>query len=205
MSFIERLKSYNALMIRQKMEVAELFGIESKNKYSIQTEAGEEVGFAAEQSKGILGFLARQFLGHYRTFEIQIVDGAGNLEIRAVHPFRFFFQRLEVADAAGANLGAIQQRFAFFSKKFDYQGPDGNILFTVNSGLFKIWTFPIQKDGRDVALITKKWTGALAEVFTDKDNFRVEFKDPSLTERERALIVASAFYVDLIYFGRKAS
>src|SRR6478752_4271537 len=103
------------LMILQKRELAELFGIETRNKYSIEA-GGAPFAFAAEQGKGGLAFLARMFFGHWRTFEIHFFDEARQLVLRAVHPFRFLFQRLEVFAADGRMLGAIQQRFSVFSK-----------------------------------------------------------------------------------------
>ena len=39
----------------------------------------------------------------------------------ARHPFRLFFQRLEVFDEAGVFVGAIQQRFSILTKRFDVQ------------------------------------------------------------------------------------
>lgn len=203
MSFLEELPRLHAVMVTQKFEMGELFGFETRNKYAIRTESGEELGFAAEMAGGFPGFLFRQILGHMRKFEIRITDREGHPVIVARHPFRIFFQRLEVETGSGESLGAIQQRFGLLTKKFDFQDPRGQVLYTVRSGLFRIWSFPIKRGDRDVALISKKWSGALSEVFTDRDNFRVEFSDPSLGEKDRALILASALYVDLVYFETK--
>ena len=94
------------IQVVQRRELAELFGFETRNKYSIEVDGSEEL-FAAEQGKGGLAFLARFFLGHFRTFEIHFFDRARSLVLRAVHPFRFFFQRLEVFLPDGRPLGAI--------------------------------------------------------------------------------------------------
>ena len=64
------LHASNELYVRQQRELGELLGFETRNKYAISTPDRMEVAFAAEQQKGILGFLLRQFLGHWRTFEI---------------------------------------------------------------------------------------------------------------------------------------
>src|SRR5215207_1012228 len=95
------------LMIVQKRELVELIGIETRNKYSIEVN-GAPFAFAAEQGKGGLAFFARMLLGHWRTFEIHFFDNARQLVIKAVHPFRFLFQRLEVWAANGRQIGAIQ-------------------------------------------------------------------------------------------------
>ncbi|MGQ0505811.1 MAG: phospholipid scramblase-related protein [Myxococcaceae bacterium] len=192
------------LYVRQQRELAELFGFETRNKYAISTPDQQQVAFAAEQEKGLLGAIFRQVLGHWRTFEITFFGPDRQPLFRAVHPFRFFFQRLEVYGTEGRPLGAIQQRFAWLRKSFDVEGPNGQTLFVMRAPIFSIWKFPFFRDEREVAIIEKKWSGALSEMFTDKDNFRVRFNAP-LSLVERVLILAAAIFVDLQYFERKAS
>jgi uncharacterized protein YxjI len=192
------------LMIVQKRELAELFGFETRNKYSIEVN-GAPFAFAAEQGKGGLAFLARMFMGHWRTFEIHFFDNARQLVLRAVHPFRFFFQRLEVSTADGRPLGSIQQRFAVFSKRFDISDPGDRLLLSVSSPIWRPWTFAFQRDGRELARVEKKWSGMLQEAFTDADRFRVAFQSPELSLEERALVLAAGIFIDLQYFERKAS
>jgi uncharacterized protein YxjI len=197
------LRSQNELYVRQSHEMAELFGFETRNKYGVFTQDQRQVAFAAEQSKGILGFLMRQVLGHWRPFELHFFDVQRNLLLRAVHPFRFWFQRLEVFTAEGRYVGALQQRFSILSKKFDLEGSQGQVQLSVNSGLFRLWTFPFLRDGQEQAVIEKKWSGGLTELFTDKDNFRIRFTS-ALTDDERLLVLAAALFVDLQYFEKKA-
>jgi len=192
------------LMIVQKRELAELFGFETRNKYSIEAN-GAPFAFAAEQGKGGLAFLARMFMGHWRTFEIHFFDDARQLVLRAVHPFRFFFQRLEVSTAEGRPLGSIQQRFAVFSKRFDVSDAGDRLLLSVSSPIWRPWTFAFQRDGRELARVEKKWSGMLQEAFTDADRFRVAFQSPELSLEERALVLAAGIFIDLQYFERKAS
>ncbi len=191
------------LVIVQKRELAELFGIETRNKYSIEVN-GAPFAFAAEQGKGGLAFLARMFMGHWRTFEIHFFDNARQLVFRAVHPFRFLFQRLEVSSADGRLLGAIQQRFAVFSKRFDVEDPTGRLLLQVSSPIWRPWTFAFERDGRELARVEKRWGGVLQEAFTDADRFRVAFQSPELSFDERALVLAAGIFIDLQYFEHKA-
>jgi uncharacterized protein YxjI len=189
--------------VLQKKELAELFGLETRNKYSIEAE-GAPFAFAAEQGKGGVAFLARLFLGHWRPFEIHFFDATRSLALRASHPFRFFFQRLDVSDAAGRAVGAIEQRFSLFSKRFEVLDPSGRALLTVNSPLWRPWTFALTRYDQEVARIEKRWSGALREAFTDADRFRVLFLAPDLSLDERTLILAAAIFIDLMYFEKKA-
>ena len=187
------------IMIVQRREIAELFGIETRNKYSIEVD-GSPVAFAAEQGKGALAFLARMFFGHWREFEIHFFDNARQLVLRAVHPFRFFFQRLEVSDAGGRLLGAVQQRWAFFHKRFDVLDAAGRTLLRVSSPFWRPWTFAFERDQQALAYVEKKWSGMLREAFTDADRFRVAFPSNELGTEERLLVLAAGIFIDLQYF-----
>ncbi|MEZ4389682.1 MAG: phospholipid scramblase-related protein [Polyangiales bacterium] len=204
MSMHAPLSHYPALVLRQRKELAELFGYESRNKYEVLDPNGAPILYAAEQGKGVGAMVMRQFFGHWRTFELHVFDSARNVILRAVHPFRWFFQRLEVFDANGRPLGALQQRWAIFSKRFDVEDAQGNVLMTVNSPLWRPWTFRFERAGQQVASVLKKWGGALTELFTDADKFRVEFEHPGLSADDRALLLCAGLFIDLQYFEAKA-
>ena len=203
MSFLDQLKDAERLVIRQRRELAELFGFETRNKYEINLADGTAVGFAAEQGKGMLGFLFRRYLGHWRRFDLHIFDAERQLIAKAHHPFRFFFQEMQVSDGKGGDFGRIKQRFAFFTKKFDIEDDHGVTRFTVRSPIWRIWTFVAKKNGDEAGAIKKRWSGGLTEFFTDKDNFLVELS-PTLSGPERILLIAAGLFVDLQYFETKA-
>lgn len=204
MSNLVPLTRYPSLTVRQRRELAELFGYESRNKYEIQDPGGQAILYAAEQGKGFGATLLRQFVGHWRTFEVHVFDNARNVILRAVHPFRWLFQRLEVFAADGRPVGALQQRWSLFSKCFDVLDASGRTLMTVRSPLWRPWTFTFERNGSPVAVVSKRWGGLLREAFTDADSFRVEFGAADLGPDERALLLAAALFIDLQYFEQKA-
>lgn len=199
-----QLSGRKNLFVKQIRELAELFGFETRNKFAIVDEHQNQVGFAAEQQKGLLGFLGRQILGHWRSFEIQIFDSQKRPVLKARHPFRFFFQRLEIYDNGTDYIGAVQQRWAILRKKFDVQDRQGHVILQVSSPFFKFWTFPFMRRGRQAAVVEKKWGGIFTEIFSDKDTFHIEYTDESLSETERRLILAAALFIDLQYFEAKS-
>lgn len=196
------LTNTNRLFVKQVFEMAEFFGFESRNKYRIMNEHGEDVAYAAEQNKGLLGFFARQFLGHWRTFEIHFYTPSRQEFMTAYHPFRFFFQRLELV-SGGRPVGIVERRWSILTKRFDVQDANGQTLMEVSSPVWRPWTFPFIKQGQEVACIKKKWSGIGFELFTDRDDFLIEMKQ-GLSAEERSLITAAALFVDLMYFERKA-
>lgn len=199
-----RLRSTPQVFVRQHREPWEwLAGVETRNKYLVADATGAPLAWAAEQQKGLLGFVLRQLLGHFRRFELLVYGPAREIALRVVHPFRWVFKRLEVQGADGRPIGAVQQRFSVLKKSFDVEDARGRAVIQVRSGLFRPWRFDFERNGRMVARVEKRWSGVLSEAFTDRDNFRVTF-DPALGDDERLVVLAAAIFVDLRYFERKA-
>ncbi len=199
------LSSHSQLIVQQVREIAELFGFETRNKYQIMDSNRVPIAFAAEQGQGAFSFILRQFLGHWRTFSVHFLAADGRVLLTAHHPFRFWFQRIEIKDNGSRIIGSIQQRWAFFSKRFDVENERGVVIMEVSSPMWKIWNFTFEKMGRPVATVNKKWSGFFSEVFTDKDNFVIDFSDRTLSEPERLLVMSSSIFIDLLYFERKAN
>lgn len=204
MGLADEIVKQQALWVQQRYELAELIGFETCNKYAITTEGGAMLAYAAEQGQGLLGFLGRYFLGHWRTFDIFVFDADRNKLLVAHHPFRWVFQRLEISNAQGRPLGALEVHFSLLTKRFDVEDATGKVRMTVSSPLWRLWTFSFMKGERQVAVVTKKWSGLLTEGFTDTDRFRIEFEDPRLTVEERQLLLAAALFIDIQYFENKA-
>jgi uncharacterized protein YxjI len=199
------LAGHSKIVLRQRKELAELAGFETRNKFEILDQDGLAIGFAAEQGRGFGASVARMFAGHWRTFEVHVFDAARAPQLIALHPWRFFFQRLEVRTAQGRPIGALQQRFSLLSKRFDVEGEHGRLLMTCSSPLWKPWTFPFERGGREIAYVRKRWSGLLKEAMTDADTFLIEFMDPALTEDDRDLLLAAGLFIDLQYFEKRAS
>lgn len=197
---LELLAQQNILIIKQRREMIELLGFETRNKYEILTEDNQVIGFAAEQQKGYLGILLRQIFGHWRKFDIHIFDAQRIQQFLAHHPFRFYFQRLQVQDMHGHTLGHLEKQFSILSKKFRIFDAHDRETAQMYSGLFKIWKFPIIREDREIAVISKKWGGALKEIFMDADSFAIEFKDPQLKPEEKAVLLNAAIFIDLLFF-----
>ncbi len=194
----------NQFLIHQIYEVAEHFGFETRNKYQLVDKNKEQILFIAEQQKGIFGFLLRQYLGHWRTFSLHFYDKDKNIVLAAKHPFRFIFNRLEIYDQNNQKIGSLQQRFSLFRRKFEVLDKQDNrvMIMLTRFTFFWIWSYPFFKQNRKVASVNKKFSGVFSEIFTDKDNFLVEFHGSELNLKERLLIIASSIFIDLMYFEK---
>jgi len=197
---MNNLTSRKTLIVSQKKEWGEIVtGFETKNKYVVQDEQGQQLYFAAEQ-KGSL--LARLFLKANRPFYLAILDNNGNIKMSVTRPFRFMFHEATVKDEQGKVLGVIKKNFSIISKHYTLFGSDNNELYTLKGPLLKPWTFNIRKHGNDVGKITKKWSGLLKETFSDADNFGIEFP-VNIDNETKAFLLGCVFLIDFVHFEDK--
>lgn len=196
---MERMATTRTLAVRQRKEWGEILtGLEARNRYSVHDADGREIFLAAEIAGS---FLARIFLGHWRPFEILVVapDGAAALTIK--RPFRWFFHEIHVSGADGSPLGSVKQRFAWLRRRFSVRDALGREFCELYGPILHPWTFEIREGERVHGRIVKRWSGVGKEVFTDADNFGVEFPRGWEVSR-KAIFLAAVFLIDFLYFER---
>jgi uncharacterized protein YxjI len=184
------------LVVKQKKHWVEILsGMEARAAYEICTERGEVVGRVGESGS----FFARLFFKGRRPFTLTIESG-GQKVLQLDRPWFWWLSTVHVQDGRGRLLGTLEQRWAFFQRRFELLDPSGNLRATVVGPFFKPWTFEVHQggaEGPEVARIEKKWSGLLKEAFTDADTFAFSVpRDPSLGR----LVLATALLVDFCYF-----
>jgi len=199
-TFTQQLRETSALLVRRTFTLMELFSLNARNEYEIVNTRGRIIGRASENQSGLVGFMARTFLGPWRTFEIHVRDSRHRLVAIGKSHFRFILNRFEILDAQGNYLGAIEQRWSLFYKAFDITDSRGRYILRMTSPYWNPWTFPLTRGSHELARVTKKWSGIFAEVLTDKEQFAVEFHSSKLNASERILLVFCAIFVDVMYF-----
>jgi uncharacterized protein YxjI len=194
------------LSVRQRKRWLEILtSFDARNVYLVYDEAGQPVLNVEEQGSGFGAFMKRLFLAWARPFTSHVEDLAsgGTHLLTLRRPFRFIFHRLEVSDAQGNRIGAIQRKWTWFRRKYIVEGPDGQPVATLFGPFFRPWTFQVLlPDGKQIGLIQKKWSGLLKEMFTEADNFWVAFdavEDPAM----RALLFSATVLIDVVHFERK--
>ncbi len=117
-------------------------------------------------------------------------------------PFRFIFHRLEVFSAdGGAPIGAIEKRWSWVRRIYEITDRSGRVVATLFGPFFRPWTFEVRQNDRKVGSIVKRWTGLGTEMFTDADNFGVDFGELH-DEDTKALVFAATVLVDVVHFER---
>ena len=193
------LDSANTLVVSQKKEWGEILsGFETKNRYVVLSEMGNELYYAAEKSS----FLLRMFLKALRPFEIIVARADGSTVLNLQRPFRFYFHKLDVRDAQGKLLGTIEREFSLLRRLYRITNSMGMEICRLYGPLLHPWTFEIRENDRQVGKITKKWSGLAKEFFTDADNFAIEMP-PGKDVETKSVLLGAVFLIDFVHFESK--
>ncbi len=199
---MERLSSISGLVVSQQKEWGEILtGFETKNRYAISDVSGSRLYLAAEEAGSTL---LRWFLKALRPFTIAVLTENGQVVLRVMRPFRFYFHRAEVVDSQGQTLGVIERRFSVLRRIYSVLDSSGEEVFQLFGPILHPWTFQIRNDGIEYGKITKKWSGLLKEGFTDADNFGVMFP-AEWDVKLKALFLGAVFLIDFVHFENKGN
>ncbi len=182
--------------VSQTREWLEIFtGFEQRNRFSLDFDGKPGALHVAEEGSGWTRF----FLGGMRPYTLVVLHKDGKLALRLHAPFRFIHREIFVDTANRQRLGRVRKRFTFPHTRYDVYDPNDRHLFEVARGFVKPWTFTIRRDGRDLAVVTKRWGGFGKEMFTDADRFQLQFqevRDPN----ERKILLGALFLIDFAHF-----
>jgi uncharacterized protein YxjI len=182
--------------VSQVREWLEIFpGFEQRNRFNLDFGGKTGALLAAEEGSRWQRF----FLGSMRPYTLVILQPNGKPVLKLHAPFRFIHREIFIHTADGKQLGRVRKRFTFPHTRYDVFGEHDQLLFEIARGFVKAWTFTIRRDGRDLAVITKHWSGVAKEMFSDADRFQLQFadiKDPI----ERRILLGALFLIDFTHF-----
>jgi len=197
---MERLSSISGLVVNQQKEWGEILtGFETKNRYTISDVSGNKLYLAVEEAGSML---LRWFLKALRPFTIAVLTEDGQVALRVMRPFRFYFHRAEVVDSRGQSLGVIERRFSILRRIYSVLNSSGEEVFQMFGPILHPWTFQIRDGEVEYGKITKKWSGLLKEGITDADNFGVMFP-AEWDVKLKALFLGAVFLIDFVHFENK--
>ncbi|UCD91407.1 MAG: scramblase [Desulfobacterales bacterium] len=200
---MERLNNAQSLVIKQKKEWGEILtGFETRNKYNIMDGWGNQVFEAEEESGSLATILARFFLTYLRPFTMSIFSADGNELFTLKRPFRFYFHELDIYESGGVLLGKIKRRFALLRRIYAVMDRNDREIFQIFGPILRPWTFLIKKNDQEQGKIVKKWSGLGKEIFTDADNFGINFPK-ALDANQKAVFLGALFLIDFVHFEKK--
>ncbi len=200
---MKSLDSVNSLVISQKKEWGEILSsFETKNKYIVLDQAGNELYMALEEGGSTV---MRMFLKAWRPFEIFVRTLDQQQVIHVVRPFRFYFHEINVYGPDNKLLGTIKKKFSIIRRIYDVLDSSGKEIFQLFGPILHPWTFNIMDDqSREQGKITKKWSGLMKEGFSDADNFGVMFPAEWPAE-QKAIFLGAVFLIDFVHFENKGN
>ncbi|XP_036002333.1 phospholipid scramblase 2 [Fundulus heteroclitus] len=209
---LEYLTQIDQILIHQKVELLEAFiGFETNNQYEIKNSLGQKIYKAKEKND----CCTRNCCGSLRSFDMKIKDNMDREVIRLIRPFRCVscccpccLQELEVQAPPGTTVGFVKQDWHPFLPKFSIQGADGQTVLRLEGPCFACnccgdVNFELKgKDGeQSIGRISKQWSGLLKEVFTDTDNFGIQFP-MDLDVKLKAVLMGACFLIDFMFFEK---
>ena len=204
-SSLQNLVGANALVIKQQKELGEILtGFEMKNKYNVMDHWGNPLFDAEEEGGSFATIITRFLLTALRPFTMHIFSAEGKGLFRLKRPFRFYFHQLDVCKADGAPLGTVKRRFSILRRLYSVLDRHGNEIYQLFGPILHPWTFQIQKGGRELGKITKKWSGLLKESLTDADNFGITFPK-GIDLGQKVILLGAVFLIDFVHFENKGN
>ncbi len=168
------------------------------NQYNVYDGSGLTIGKIVQKVSGFHKFL-RLFLSKAMLpFHLDIIDNNEQVLVSIKRGWTFWMSKVTIEDANGLLLGTITQKFKLFKPTFRIFDAGGSEIGLIK-GDWKAWNFEItDQQGNVIGTINKKWAGAMKELFTSADKYRVSVVPEYAEDTNKINIVSTAIIVDMI-------
>jgi uncharacterized protein YxjI len=174
-----------------------------ENSYQIFNDKGENIG-AVNQKLSFGQKILRLFINKQALpFYIEINDTNGRLVSSLSRGFTLGMSKIVVKNEHGQMVGSIKQKFKLFKPTFHIFNAQEAQIAEIN-GDWKGWDFKIiDQHNNQIGTISKKWGGALKEIFTSADKYNVSFDQNYTDTQNKMLMVSAAITIDMVHNERK--
>jgi uncharacterized protein YxjI len=132
-------------------------------------------------------------------FQLEITDTNNELQATISRGWTFWMSKIVVTDPNGTEIGHIKQKFKFFKPTFLINDPASGENIAQITGDWKAWNFTITNpNGIEMGKISKKWAGAVKEIFTSADKYNVSINPDYAENNRKVAIVATAITIDMV-------
>ena len=162
-------------------------------------ESGEKVMECREESLSFITKLMR-FTDYKRMtpFNIEVKTLEGQLIVRIKRGFSLFLSKVEVLDETGTLLGLFKQKLFSIGGAFTVFDATENPVCELK-GKWTGWEFKFLAEGKELAHVSKKWSGLGKELFTSADNYMLEISEAVPADHgARKLILAAVMCIDMV-------
>jgi uncharacterized protein YxjI len=168
------------------------------NTYKVFNDKGEDIGTINQKlttgQKILRLFLKKPML----PFLLEIRNSQDQLEASITRGWTFFLSKIEIKDGNGEVIGIIKQKFKLFKPTFKIYDQADQLIAEI-SGDWKAWNFTIfDALNNQIGSISKKWAGAMKEIFTTADKYNVHIDSVHANQKNKIAILASAITIDMV-------
>lgn len=131
-------------------------------------------------------------------FLLEIVNRNNEPEASISRGWTFFMSKITIKDGQGKIIGSIQQKFKLFKPTFRIFNASDSLIAEI-TGDWKAWNFTIQDISHaQIGTISKKWAGAMQEIFTSADKYNVTIDSRYSNKEHKMAILAGAITIDMV-------
>lgn len=169
-----------------------------ENCYQIYNVKGQTIG-TIKQKLTTGQKILRLFLGKpMLPFLLEINNSEDKLQATISRGWTFFMSKITIKNANGDTVGYIKQKFQLLKPKFIICDAIENQIAEI-SGDWKAWNFKINdSNSNQIGTISKKWAGAMQEIFTSADKYHVNIESNFDKLENKVAIIAGAITIDMV-------
>jgi uncharacterized protein YxjI len=174
-----------------------------ENQYKIFNDEGHQLGRVQQRMTLGQKFLRMIISPAALPFKIEIYDEKDSMILKVSRGWTFWMSKITIEDAQGMVLGYVKQKFKLFTPKFEVLDSQ-NMLLAELKGDWKAWDFQLKNSqGQTLATINKKWNGAMKEIFTTADKYKVSIDGTLVNDTLKKIVLSSAITIDMVLKERK--
>ena len=168
------------------------------NSYRILGEDGQQIGVIQEDLPAIRLILSFFVSKKNLPFTLHLKDGDNNVMATIEKKFSFITASVDIKDGNGTKIGAIKQKFTLLKPSYEIYDANSKLIGTI-TGDWLAWEFKVLDPNQNIlATISKKWNGAMKEIFTDSDKYVISVSPQVTDEKMRMAIISASAVVDKI-------
>jgi uncharacterized protein YxjI len=169
-----------------------------ENCYQIFDEKGSPIGAVKQRlttGQKILRLLLKKPM---LPFLLEIKNSEDKLEVSISRGWTFFMSKITIKNTEGEIIGTINQKFKFFKPTFNIFNSKGVYIAEI-TGDWKAWNFVINDFSKNqIGTISKKWVGAMKEIFTSADKYNVSLAPDFSNLENKIVILSAAITIDMV-------
>lgn len=183
----------NAYFIDEKVNF-----LKFENCYQIYNDKGENIG-SIKQKLSVGQKLLRLLINKAMLpFLLEIKNSDDQLEASISRGWTFFMSKIIIKNPQGDIIGSIKQKFKLFKPTFKIFN-SSDVLIAEITGDWKAWNFTItDASTNQIGNISKKWAGAMKEIFTSADKYNVNIEDNFSNMENKIAILSGAITIDMV-------